>query len=98
MQIPQEMESANARIYLSNETLVEWRGLHSEQGLASDNTVAEFLLKHNIDFINIRSNTWLSSSLGVSLLLAFDIDSSQHASSKASCYLGNMRKYYQCIM
>ena len=98
MQIPQGMESANVRIYLSNETLVEWRGLHSEQGLASDNGVAEFLLKHNIDFINIRSNTWLSSSLGVSLLLAFDIDSSQHASSKASCHLGNMRKYYQCIM
>ena len=66
------MESANARICSSNETLVEWRGLHSEQRLASDNTVAEFLLERNIDFINIcikKSNTWLSSSLGVSLSL-----------------------------
>ena len=66
------MESANARIYSSNETLVEWRGLRSEQRLASDNAVAEFLLERNIDFINIcikKSNTWLSSSLGVSLSL-----------------------------
>ena len=66
------MESANARICSSNETLVEWQGLHSEQRLASDNTVAEFLLERNIDFINIcikKSNTWLSSSLGMSLSL-----------------------------
>ena len=89
-QILQVMESANGRIYLSNETLVEWRGLHSEQGLASDSAVAAFLFERNIDFINIhikKSNTWLSSSLGVSLSLAFDIDSSQHASAKPAAIL-----------
>ena len=66
------MESANARICSSNETLVKWRGLRSEQRLASDNAVVEFLPERNIDFINIcikKSNTWLSSSLGMSLSL-----------------------------
>ena len=46
-------ESANARIYLSNEIPVEWRRLRSEQGLASDNTVAAFLLERNKLLTNV---------------------------------------------
>ena len=46
-------ESANARIYLSNETLVEWRRLHSEQGLASNNAVTTFLLERNKLLTNV---------------------------------------------
>jgi len=37
----------NAKIYLSNETLVEWQRLRSKQDLTSDNAVAVFLLKCN---------------------------------------------------
>ena len=40
-------ESANARVYLSSETLVEWQRLRSKQTLASNNIVAAFLLKRN---------------------------------------------------
>lgn len=46
-------ESANARIYLSNETLVEWRTLRSEQRLASDNAVAAFLLERHKLLTNV---------------------------------------------
>ena len=40
-------ESAFTRIYLNNETLVEWRRLSSEQEFGSDNAVASFLLERN---------------------------------------------------
>ena len=38
-------ESVNTRIYLSKETLIQWRRIKSEQNLASDNAVALFLLE-----------------------------------------------------
>ena len=38
-------ESVNTRIYLSKETLVQWRRIKSEQNLASDNAMALFFLE-----------------------------------------------------
>jgi len=40
-------DSANTQIYISKETLSQWRRLHTEQDLSSDNDVAVFLLKRN---------------------------------------------------
>jgi len=64
----------NARIYLNNETLVEWQRLHNEQDLTS---TTQLFLYSNVTN-SWHSNTWLFSSLFVSLSLAFDLDSSQH--------------------
>ena len=40
-------ESVNSRIYLSKETLVEWRRLRSNLEFSNDNAVAIFLLHRN---------------------------------------------------
>ena len=47
-------QSANTRIYLTKETLPDWRRLRSELGISNDNDVAVFLLQRNkilIDFL-----------------------------------------------
>ena len=47
-------QSANNRIYLTKETLADWRRLRSELGISNDNDVAVFLLQRNnilIDFL-----------------------------------------------
>ena len=40
-------DSANAKIYLSTETLVLWQRLRSEHYFMNDNAVAVFLLERN---------------------------------------------------
>ena len=40
-------QSVITRIYLTKETLGNWRMLQSELGLSNDNDVAVFLLQHN---------------------------------------------------
>ena len=40
-------QSVNTRIYLTKETLGNWRMLRSELGLSNDNDVAVFLLQRN---------------------------------------------------
>jgi len=40
-------DSVKIQIYLSKETLSQWRRLHTEQDLSSDNDVAVFLLERN---------------------------------------------------
>ena len=47
-------QSANTRIYMTKETLADWRRLRSELGISNDNDVAVFLLQRNnilIDFL-----------------------------------------------
>ena len=47
-------QSTNTRIYLTKETLPDWRRLRSELGISNDNDIAVFLLQRNkilIDFL-----------------------------------------------
>ena len=48
-------DSANARIYLSMETLVLWRRLRSEREFTNDNAVAVFLLERNKALTELQS-------------------------------------------
>ena len=49
-------QSVNARIYLTKETLADWRRLRSKLGLSNDNDVAVFLLQRNKTLIDILAS------------------------------------------
>ena len=50
-------ESANSRIYLSTEMLVEWQRLRSSHNFANDNAVAIFLLHRNNILVDLMART-----------------------------------------
>ena len=49
-------QSVNTRIYLTKETLADWRRLQSKLGLNNDNNVAVFLLQCNKTLTDILAS------------------------------------------
>ena len=55
-------DSANSRISVSTETLVEWRQIRSEHEFSSDNSVAVYLLECNKTQANILATQRTATS------------------------------------
>lgn len=54
--------TANSRIYLSKETLSQWRRLRTAQDLSSDNDVTVFLLERNQVLTEIHASQQITAS------------------------------------